>query len=76
MTAITIQVPNREVGFFKKMISKMGWSYTEEPQEKKNDAIMNSSLMEQIRIARQEFAKRETIVCNTPEEMQSYFNSL
>ncbi|MBQ6192815.1 MAG: hypothetical protein IJK43_00045 [Prevotella sp.] len=29
MTAITIHVPNREVSFFKKMIKKLGWTYTE-----------------------------------------------
>ena len=29
MTAITINVPNHEVSFFKKMISKMGWTYSE-----------------------------------------------
>ena len=29
MTAITINVPNHEVGFLKKMISKIGWSYDE-----------------------------------------------
>lgn len=29
MTAITINVPNHEVSFFKKMIAKMGWTYTE-----------------------------------------------
>lgn len=29
MTAITINIPNHEVNFFKKMISKMGWTYTE-----------------------------------------------
>ena len=29
MTAITINIPNHEVSFFKKMISKMGWSYSE-----------------------------------------------
>ena len=28
MTAITINIPNREVSFFKKMIEKMGWTYT------------------------------------------------
>ena len=26
MTAITIDIPNADVGFFTKMISKMGWS--------------------------------------------------
>ena len=33
MTAITINIPNREVNFFKQMISKMGWTNTvaEEP---------------------------------------------
>lgn len=37
MTAITINIPNREVNFFKKMMSKMGWSYTvaEEPAKTK-----------------------------------------
>ena len=34
MTAITINIPNREVSFFKKMITKMGWSYTVETAEK------------------------------------------
>jgi hypothetical protein len=29
MTAITINIPNHEVGFFKKMVSKMGWTYNE-----------------------------------------------
>ena len=29
MKAITINIPNHEVSFFKKMISKMGWTYTE-----------------------------------------------
>ena len=29
MTSITLNIPNHEVGFFKKMISKMGWSYSE-----------------------------------------------
>lgn len=29
ITAITINVPNHEVGFFKKMVSKMGWTYSE-----------------------------------------------
>ena len=28
MEAITINVPSRDVGFFKKMITKMGWTYT------------------------------------------------
>ena len=27
MTAITINIPNHEVSFFKKMVSKMGWTY-------------------------------------------------
>lgn len=29
MTAITINIPNHEVSFFKKMVSKMGWTYSE-----------------------------------------------
>ena len=29
MTAITINIPNHEVSFFKKMMSKMGWTYSE-----------------------------------------------
>jgi hypothetical protein len=29
MTAITINIPNHEVSFFKKMIAKMGWTYSE-----------------------------------------------
>ena len=29
MTTITINIPNHEVSFFKKMISKMGWTYSE-----------------------------------------------
>ena len=29
MTAITINIPNHEVSFFKKVISKMSWTYSE-----------------------------------------------
>ena len=29
MTAITINIPNHEVSFFKKMVAKMGWTYSE-----------------------------------------------
>ena len=29
MTAITINIPNHEVSFFKKVIAKMGWAYSE-----------------------------------------------
>lgn len=29
MTAITINIPNHEVSFFKKIVSKMGWTYSE-----------------------------------------------
>ena len=28
MTAITINIPNHEVSFFKKMMTKLGWTYT------------------------------------------------
>ena len=28
MTAVTINVPNHELNFFKKMIAKMGWTYS------------------------------------------------
>ena len=28
MTAITINIPNHEVSFFKKMMEKMGWTYS------------------------------------------------
>ena len=33
MTAITINIPNSKVGFFKKLIAEMGWTYEmkEEP---------------------------------------------
>ena len=30
MTAITINIPNHEVSFFKKMVAKMGWTYSED----------------------------------------------
>ena len=33
MTVITINIPNHEVSFFKKMISKMGWTYSVEDVE-------------------------------------------
>ena len=34
MTSITINIPNNEVSFFKKMMEKLGWSYQvqEKPQ--------------------------------------------
>ena len=27
MTAITVNIPNRKIGFFKKLIEEMGWTY-------------------------------------------------
>ena len=27
MTSITVHVPNNEIGFFKKIMEKLGWSY-------------------------------------------------
>ena len=39
MTSITINIHNREVSFFKKIITKMGWTYTvvgEENTDKKS----------------------------------------
>ncbi len=35
-----------------------------------------SPLEENIKKAREEYAKGETISCSTPEEMQKYFDSL
>ena len=37
MTSITINIPNRKVSFFKKLIAEMGWIYEvkEEPVTKK-----------------------------------------
>ena len=34
MTTITINIPNHEVSFFKKMVSKMGWTYNESNAER------------------------------------------
>ena len=28
MTAVTINIPNKELGFFKKMAEKIGWTYS------------------------------------------------
>ena len=33
MTSITINIPNSDVSFFKKMIKKMGWTYTMADEE-------------------------------------------
>ena len=27
MTSITVHIPNKEIGFFKKMMERLGWSY-------------------------------------------------
>ena len=27
MTSITVHIPNNEIGFFKKIMEKLGWSY-------------------------------------------------
>ena len=32
MTAITINVPNRKVSFFKKLIAEMGWTYVQKEE--------------------------------------------
>ena len=40
------------------------------------DNLITPALRTKIRKARKESADGETIVCNTPEEMQQYFDSL
>lgn len=47
MTAITINIPNNEVSFFKKMISKMGWTY-EMADEKPKARLYNPETGEQL----------------------------
>ena len=42
----------------------------------RNDNMVTPALRTKIRKARKESADGETIVCNTPEEMQQYFDSL
>ena len=34
MTAITINIPSNDVSFFKKMMTKMGWTYTMAAEER------------------------------------------
>ena len=43
---------------------------------KKADNTISPSLAKQIEKAREEYAKGETITCNSPEEMLQYFESL
>ena len=40
------------------------------------DNAMVSDIRKALKKAREESAHGETIVCNTPEEMQQYFDSL
>ena len=42
----------------------------------KEDNHISPALYRQMRKAREEYAKGETISCSTPEEMQRYFDSL
>ena len=35
MTAITINIPDRKVSFFKKLMAEMGWTYKVEEESKK-----------------------------------------
>ena len=42
----------------------------------RNEKMVTPALRTRIRKARKESADGETIVCNTPEEMQQYFDSL
>lgn len=41
-----------------------------------DDRSISPALYARIKKAREESARGETIVCNTPEEMQKYFDSL
>lgn len=38
--------------------------------------MITPAMAKQIRKARQEYSKGETVSCQTPEEMQQYFDSL
>ena len=56
MTTITINVPNSEVSFFKKMIKKLGWTYEEVAKPRlydpETDAYLNDKTMKVIEDAR------------------------
>ena len=58
MTAITINVPSRDLSFFKKMVTKMGWTYEEDAETKphlydpETGEYLNNETMKTIEDAR------------------------
>ena len=54
MTAITINIPNSDVSFFKKMMTKMGWTYTmaDEERQVETGECLNDKTMKVIQDAR------------------------
>ncbi len=56
MTSITVHIPNNEIGFFKKIMEKLGWSYQvmSKPQiiDPETGASLNEKTMKVIEDAR------------------------
>ena len=81
MSAITINnIPASELGWFEQMIHSMGWNFSKTvsneadvPDERR---VITPAMRRKIAKARKEYAEGQTIRCNTPQEMQQFFDNL
>lgn len=77
MATMTLQVPTAQIGWFEQMVRSMGWTFKREDSEVENsETTISLAMRRSINKARREYARGETTVCNTPAEMQQYFDSL
>ena len=78
MTSITINIPNHEVRFFKKMVSRMGWEYhdtdvvrTPVSAKERTLAEIDHALgqLQQIKEGKLKSISAEELFVNSPQEM-------
>ncbi len=70
----TISIPKVDLKRFKGLVRAMGWSF--EKVEKANNNEPSPELLDAIEKSRNEIKEGNCIVCNTPEELDAYLESL
>ena len=66
----TLQIPSADKSFFMALVKKMGW--TAKRQKQSN----TSELLTRLDAVRKEIKDGQCVVCNSQEELDSFFDSL
>lgn len=70
----TISIPKVDLKRFKGLVKAMGWSFSKVESYDNNE--LSPELLEAIEKSRKEIKEGDCVVCNTPEELDAYLESL